>query len=463
MYKPSMFNFVLDEGADIILFNSVSGLSNTCRVKGKYVKEIKDILSQNKCRQSDKDSILFSTLIDKGFIVVADCDERQKREALFTQINANKMLRLIILPTEQCNYRCKYCYESFKKGKMKLEVQNAIIKFVQKNLHYYSGIRLSWFGGEPLLAMDIIETLSTKIMEICKRTKRKYISDITTNGYLLDLDAFRKLLEWNVVEYQITIDGIKEIHDSKKPLVNGEGTFDIVTKNLKDIKDNIKSSAFSIIIRSNVTDDAVTSMDEFTDFFYDLIGDDKRFSFFLRPAGDWGGENRLDEMTQNRIEEQDISIVYENFYKTCHPFKINTHQSFYALGGCMCYASFLDSYVIDSLGNLRKCTCELDDDQYCIGHLNEAGVMDIDYNKHVQWIGNTVRFSEKCDMCNFSPLCFGACCPLHNIFECHNGQHQIICPSEKEHILDTLKFIEKTTPFFEINDSMAHDMEVHLR
>ena len=143
-----MFNFVLDEGADIILFNSVSGLSNTCRVKGKYVKEIKDILSQNKCRQSDKDSILFSTLIDKGFIVVADCDERQKREALFTQINANKMLRLIILPTEQCNYRCKYCYESFKKGKMKLEVQNAIIKFVQKNLHYYSGIRLSWFGGE---------------------------------------------------------------------------------------------------------------------------------------------------------------------------------------------------------------------------------------------------------------------------------------------------------------------------
>ena len=109
MYKPSMFNFVLDDGADIILFNSVSGLSNTCRVKGKYVKEIKDILSQNKCRQSDKDSILFSTLFDKGFIVVADCDERQKREALFTQINANKMLRMIFLPNERSNSLC-YAY-----------------------------------------------------------------------------------------------------------------------------------------------------------------------------------------------------------------------------------------------------------------------------------------------------------------------------------------------------------------
>ena len=43
--------------------------------------------------------------------------------------------------------------------------------------------------------------------------------------------------------------------------------------------------------------------------------------------------------------------------------------------------------------------------------------MDIDTNKHMRWIGNTVRFSEKCESCSFSPVCFGACCPKENIFE----------------------------------------------
>lgn len=79
------------------------------------------------------------------------------------------------------------------------------------------GKKFNWYhSGEPLLAMDIIESMSVRIMEICKKAKRKYISDITTNGYLLSLDVFRKLLDLNVIEYQITIDGPKEIHDAKK-------------------------------------------------------------------------------------------------------------------------------------------------------------------------------------------------------------------------------------------------------
>lgn len=82
--------------------------------------------------------------------------------------------------------------------------------------------------------------------------------------------------------------------------------------------------------------------------------------------------------------------------------------------------------------------------------------MDIDTNKHMRWIGNTVRFSEKCESCSFSPVCFGACCPKENIFEktVNSQDFSVICPSEKEQILYTLKMIDKTTPFSFIEENM---------
>lgn len=245
MYKPSMFNFILEDGEEMILYNAMSGLPTACRIRKNHVSIVKDVLLKSDILiKPDESNSIISTLIQKGFLVASDLDEKQKREALFTEINSGSMLRLIVLPTEQCNYRCKYCYESFRRGKMLPETQEAVIKFVQKNIQRFSGIRLSWFGGEPLLAMDIIESMSMRLMEICKKAKRKYISDITTNGYLLSQDTFRKLLDLNVIEYQITIDGTKEIHDAKKPLINGNGTFDVVTNNIREsIQDYLRSDA----------------------------------------------------------------------------------------------------------------------------------------------------------------------------------------------------------------------------
>lgn len=45
---------------------------------------------------------------------------------------ASNILRLILLPTEQCCFRCDYCYENFELGKMTPALQQAIIKLVEK-------------------------------------------------------------------------------------------------------------------------------------------------------------------------------------------------------------------------------------------------------------------------------------------------------------------------------------------
>ena len=454
-YKSSMFNYVFESGEEMILLNTMHGISSACRVREEDCEKVKTLLQGEKAGvEIDPEEKIEKSLIEKGFLVLEEKNEKAEREAVYSRIASGQggQLRLIILPTEQCNYRCKYCYESFTKGKMSEETEKAIIKYIRKYISKYSSLRISWFGGEPLLALDVIERISTKVMEICKKARRPYTADMTTNGYLLTLETFRKLLSWNVLGYQITIDGVKEIHDNKKPLADGRGTFDVVTNNLRMIRQEVKSSTYSITVRSNVTSDALVSMDEFTGFFQEMVGDDPRFSFFLRPAGDWGGENRLSEMVQGRIDESQIGCVYRNFAKNGSSLNIDTHRGFYNQGGCMCYACNINCLVISSDGDIRKCTCDLDSEEYSIGKLLPSGEMDIDQEKHSRWFGNVTRFSEKCDECAFSPICFAACCPRDNIFNWTEGK-KIKCPSEMESLFETLNFIDSHERFPYLGES----------
>lgn len=438
MCKISKYNIILTDGEELLLFNSMQGLNSLCRVSANSANNVRKILEEEALSEIDDD--IKDVLYQKGYIISDNSDEECQLEEKYVRLMSNRMLRLIILPTEQCNFRCKYCYEDFKRGKMSLQTQKSIIKYVQKNIQYFEGVRISWFGGEPLLGMDVIRYLSNELIKICKHTKRKYVSDMTTNGYLLSEEVFRELLQYKVFEYQITIDGLRDVHNSKKPLANGGETFDVVINNLIRIKENVGTKMFRILIRHNVTRDAVEDMGEFTKYFYDLFGNDNRFSFFFRAAGDWGGKNKINEI--KRIEDYEICDVYNNLINSKDDLCVDIYNSFYGLGGCVCYAAFQNMFVIDSEGCLRKCTCGLDNMDYRIGYVSEKGELILDDEKHRRWIGNTVRFSDKCNNCKFMPMCFGAACPRSNMVERIND-NDIKCPTEWKYMLQTLKLLEK--------------------
>lgn len=54
---------------------------------------------------------------------------------------------------------------------MSREICDSIIKYIRQNISRYSAVHISWFGGEPLMGMDVIEHISTEVIEICKRAK----------------------------------------------------------------------------------------------------------------------------------------------------------------------------------------------------------------------------------------------------------------------------------------------------
>jgi uncharacterized protein len=115
-------------------------------------------------------------------------------------------LRLFIYPTEQCNFRCVYCYEDFAVGRMSPEVVSGIKALISRRAPELSILRLTWFGGEPTTALDIVRNIMAHAVESGRHHDVKIESDMTTNAFRLNGEVLGDLCALSVTEYQITLE-----------------------------------------------------------------------------------------------------------------------------------------------------------------------------------------------------------------------------------------------------------------
>ena len=69
-------------------------------------------------------------------------------------------------------------------------------------------LSVAWFGGEQLLAADVIESLSKRLMAPAEEKGVDYRASIITNAYLLTQDVIDMLSAVKVTSAQVTIDGL---------------------------------------------------------------------------------------------------------------------------------------------------------------------------------------------------------------------------------------------------------------
>lgn len=210
-YKISKYVYV-DRQGDIYYLYNTNKIDMIYMSKERY-QLLKDNLESD-ALNVEQDGIKY--LLDKAYIIKSEINENRIADYTYIQsCHSNRQLLLTILPTEGCNFRCEYCYEEHKNNVMSDSVQKSIIKFVRNNIRFYGGLVVSWFGGEPLLYPEVIEKLTDEFKKICKIHKKPYSSIMTTNGYLLDFEMFLRMKKCNVMNYQITLDGLAEIHDKR--------------------------------------------------------------------------------------------------------------------------------------------------------------------------------------------------------------------------------------------------------
>ena len=355
-YVPSRFNALSHTGDNgVVLFNSYNGAITHFSDEEKETV----INSLKRTRTDSLENEIQKDLYNNGFLVLAMLMKSEGHN-FFISPYTNNIMHLVLLPTEACNFRCTYCYETFERGKMDRKIINGLKAFVQEKKANLSTLHISWFGGEPLVSLDVIEELSNHFLSIAKENKIQYSCDLVTNGYLLTKDVFQRLLSWNINQFMITIDGIGEVHDNRRPLLGGGNTFGKIIDNLIAIKD--VPDSFNITIRTNFDESNLQEASKLTEVLKEHFADDRRFGIMYRPVGKWGGKNDDDipvcsrTMSNKKIWELTDEAIAQGL--SMSPMVADSLMP----SASVCYAAKPHSLVVGSDGQLYKCTLSFDEE-----------------------------------------------------------------------------------------------------
>jgi uncharacterized protein len=298
---------------------------------------------------------------------------------------SEKLLELTILPTEQCNFRCIYCYEDFSIGKMKPETVDGIKSLMEKRSSQLRYLNVSWFGGEPLLAKDIVMDISAHAQSLASQYfDLNYSGSMTTNAYMLDIDTLSSLVDVGVTQYQISLDGPEEIHDRSRIRADGKSTFQKIWSNLIAIRDS--SLPVSIMLRLHLTADTFQLIDPLLEDIKRELLPDPRFSAFFKPIEHLGGSN---DSNINTVSEHEKKGIISSLEHKLFGDKIDSteFQKNAALpDDYVCYASRPNSLIIRSDGSVGKCTVALTDKRNHVGILKSDGKLELNPDRLRPWM-----------------------------------------------------------------------------
>jgi uncharacterized protein len=142
-----------------ILYNSVSGA--LIALDHKNYEDLINLKDSPEMVQQYSNS---NELIDAQILVHKDSTalNKKKLEVLQNRLSRN-ILDLTIAPTLACNFKCSYCFQQEQpEYVMTEETQNNLVRFVKMVKGKAQILRIAWFGGEPLLAID-------RMKSFCKR------------------------------------------------------------------------------------------------------------------------------------------------------------------------------------------------------------------------------------------------------------------------------------------------------
>ena len=421
--KESKYNIFFEHKGKKLAFNSM-----TC-VFAEVNEKFFNLLALIKNKQFEKTTLDDENLnllkdMEEGGFVIDDCFNEidfLKFKSYQGKFKTNSF-GLTIAPTFSCNFACPYCYEHTKNEFMSQEVMDAIYKEIHSAAEAKKQIRVTWYGGEPLLAKNIIWKLSEQFLKDVKTFGTTYSAGIITNGYLIDDETIENFKKYNIIRVQITIDGPPDIHNSRRKLKNTlKPTFETILRNAKKTVD----AGIHVDIRINIDKTNEERVEELLDILLDYhLENALVYLGHVESATDF-----CQSISGTCLSTKDYAKKYVNFERLLIKKGFNPayYPQYPRAKSNSCGADSINAKVIAPDGSLYKCWHDMSYPDKSIGNIKEPNNLT---GKNIMTEVNYMLFSplknEKCNECKVLPLCMGGCPTVSNVVECQKWKYSLL-------------------------------------
>jgi len=357
-----------------------------------------------------------SSLIEMGFIVDDTEDEGEKfiQETASEWENTDEM-RIVLSGTTACNFKCAYCFENgIGKGAVLTEnIIQSLTNFVETTLKSHPTIKhfvLVLFGGEPTLNWNPLMLACEQLLKICNKSSVSFETRITTNGFLLDNQKLMDLKRYNCTNIEVTLDGPERIHNQRRMLQNGSGTFRTIIRNIDDAL-RLECVPF-VNVRINIDRGNISYIEELLIF---LSSHFKKGTIIVSLG-------TVDPIPSQLTSQQNCKLYENNQYLSIEEFSDYLIMIFPILdkygfiisnvysfdGNCIAKSRF--SFVLNADGKIFSCMSLIGRDEYAAGnigsHLEAASLArSFDFANYRKCLKKGCEFLPYCHTgCIFSGL-----------------------------------------------------------
>lgn len=326
----------------------------------------------------------FDVLCKHRFIYFdKDTEDNSLRDYYYNHTLSDNELNVMLLLTNECNFRCVYCFERSQIQEKTTNFLNMTnIELIKNYIESYmkkfaiKKLNITFYGGEPLLECEKMTILADYFYN---SLGSDFQFNIITNGSLLSEQLIQNLKLKNLNGIKVTIDGARKIHNLRRPMMNGD-SFSSIVSNLIEIKSIVP-------IKINIVIDAQNFQ-----FIEDVIPTLKKIM------------SDKDEVQVNTTRNINMTID-ERAQFICAASEllkndgVKMSNAFCSYDGRICFGKKSNHVVINTDGRLYKCPSLVGLSNTSIGSIYDE-VSQIDYNN---------KYIDSCIECMYFTICNGGC------------------------------------------------------
>jgi uncharacterized protein len=281
--------------------------------------------------------------------------ENEFNEILAENRDASRLhttLYLVVQPTADCQLGCDYCGQQHSHSQLSEVHQDAYLERAERKLALgsYKTLEVSWFGGEPLLGIEVIRRMAPRFQRLAERFGCKYTSKIVTNGLALTGRMAKELALGLGVRYaEVTLDGSEEFHDRRRKFKRGSGSFQRILRNIVAVA-SLEALPLRLGIRCNVDARNREGVVPLLRLLAESEVHRKIERFYVSPVHAWGNDA---ERNQTSLEEFSAWQMEWFVEMSRLGFQVDLLPGRTKI---LCMVMRPESDLIDAFGNLFNCT-----------------------------------------------------------------------------------------------------------